>query len=77
MTILLGGIMQVVKLLFASLTDAIKARRALKQLPVKTRMTKISGRDTSGCGYAIEVSGADYFIIATLLQRNNIGFRVI
>ena len=69
-------VMQNYHLLLGSVTEAMKAKRALAKQGIKAAIQKNSeGRD-GGCRYGLDVSEADLLRVTLVLREENIPYRM-
>ena len=68
--------MQNYLLLLGSVTEAMKAKRALAKQGIKTALQKNSVGREGGCNYGLLVSEADLLRVTLILREENIPYRM-
>ena len=63
------------KIVIGSVTYAIKAKKELERIGIRTRVVKASQRESSGCTYALEIDPSDRFRIYTHLDELGISYQ--
>lgn len=56
-----------------SITYALKARKALSAIGIRTRLQKTSS-DANGCAYSIEISEQQLFAVIAELKKQGISY---
>ena len=68
--------MQDYLLMLGSVTEAMKAKRALASQGIKVKIQKASDEREGGCRYALIVSNPDLLRVTLVLRESNIPYRM-